>query len=183
MYPLEARRPVIKLAFFVFVISFCSGAHAATGTLTAQTVVDTSCTVTTTGLTFGAYDPIVAHAASALDNGNTASVNITCIKGTTATIALGNGNFYVSPSGPRRMQNTGKASVFLNYELYKPPSNLPGTACAFPGATPWNSSNTLVAPSAPNKNSRTFNVCGTVPAAQDVEVGTYSDTVMVTVSF
>jgi spore coat protein U-like protein len=37
--------------------------------------------------------------------------------------------------------------------------------------------------SAPNKNSRTFRVCGTVPAGQDVEVGTYSDTVVVTVNF
>lgn len=145
--------------------------------------MDTACTVTTTGVTFGPYDPIVANATTSLDNGTSGTVAIACVKGSTATIALGSGNNFAPPAGPRRMQNASKPTVYLTYELYLPPSNLAGTACTFPGTTVWNATNTLTAPAAPNKNSRTFNVCGTVPATQDVEVGTYSDTVTVTVSF
>ena len=156
-------------------------AWAGTGTLTAQVAVDTFCTVATTALAFGAYDPIVANTTSDLNNGTTASVAITCVKGSSATIALGNGlNF---GSGTRNMQHATHPTSLLAYRLYQPSSLSPGAGCTFPGATTWDGTSILTPAPAPDKNSRTFNVCGTVPAGQDVEVGTYSDTIVVTVNF
>jgi spore coat protein U-like protein len=83
------------------------------------------------------------------------------------------------------MQHATKATELLTYELYMPSTTATNAPCSFPGTTIWRSSGlNLFSPgSAPNKNSRTFRVCGTVPAGQDVEVGTYSDTVVVTVNF
>lgn len=172
-------RPVLGLASFVLALGACVTSQAGTGTLTAQVLVNTSCTVLTTALSFGVYDPILANASAPLNNGTTGTVSIACVKGTNATIALDNGT---SGAG-RRMRNASNPSVYLPYELYQPPNSQPGTACVFPASTVWNATNPLAPPAAPSKSSRSFNVCGTVPAAQDVEVGTYSDTVTVTVTF
>jgi spore coat protein U-like protein len=173
--------PVARLASFVFASVLSFGACAGTGTVTAQASVNTLCTVATTALNFGPYDPLVVNTTANLDNGTSASVSISCVKGSPATIALGNGAHFSGTN--RRMQNASKPTVLLTYELYQPPTNAANAACAFPGTTVWNGVNVLAPVSAPDKNSRTFNVCGTVPAGQDVEAGTYSDTVVVTVSF
>lgn len=172
-------RPVLGLAAFLLG-TLPASVHAGTGTVSAQASVDTYCTVATSALTFGPYDPIQANVSANLDNGTTASVTVTCVKGSNATIALGNGSNFLT--GSRRMKHASKAS-FLTYELYKPPSLVPNAACSFPGSSVWNATSPLVPGSAPDKNSRRFNVCGTVPAGQDVEAGTYSDTVVVTVNF
>lgn len=174
-------RPVARLASVILGLAWAAVAQAGTGTVSAQSTVDTFCTVTTTALNFGPYDPIVANTTASLDNGTTGSVIITCVKGTSATIALGNGLYFAG--GTRQMQHATKATVFLAYQLYQPPSNAAGATCTFPASTLWSSTSTLTPPAAPDKNSRTFNVCGTVPAGQDVEMGTYSDTVVVTVTF
>lgn len=174
-------RPVARLAFVILGFAWAAMAQAGTGTVSAQTTVDTFCTVATTALAFGSYDPILANTTAALNNGTTGSVVITCVKGTSAVIALGNGLYFAS--GTRQMRHATKTTVFLTYQLYQPPSNAAGAACTFPATTLWSSTGTLTTTAAPDKNSRTFNVCGTVPAGQDVEMGTYSDTVVVTVTF
>lgn len=157
-------------------------ACAATGTLTASTQVDAFCTVTTTALVFGAYDPIVGNKTQALNSGSGA-VNVTCVKGSSAAISLGLGSF--ANGTTRRMRHATTTTEFLTYELYQPANATPNAACTFPGTTVWGSagSNILSPTAAPNKNSRTFNVCGTVPAGQNVEVGSYADTVTASVSF
>jgi spore coat protein U domain-containing protein, fimbrial subunit CupE1/2/3/6 len=173
-------RPVARLASFVLGLASCTGVYAGTGTLTASTSVDTFCTVGATALAFGAYDPILANKTAALNG--TASISIACVKGTSPTIALGLG---ANASGAARRMKHATKLVFLTYELFKPPSTVAGAACTFPGTVVWGSAGAnLFSPgAAPSKNSRTFNVCGTVPAGQNVEVGSYSDTVVVTVNF
>ena len=179
--PVPAR-PVLRLASFVLAAVFGSAACAGTGTVTAMASVDTFCTVTTTALDFGPYDPILANQSAALNNGN-ASVSVTCVKGSTPTIGLGLGAH--ASGSTRRMQHATKPAELLSYELYQPASTVPGTPCTFPATVVWGTTGVnLFSPgSAPNKSSRTFQVCGTVPAGQDVEVGAYSDTVVVTVNF
>jgi spore coat protein U-like protein len=172
--------PVARLAFVILVVA-SGAASGGTGTVTAQSSVNTFCTVATTALSFGAYDPIVANTVTDLNNGTTGSVTITCVKGTSATIALGNGANYSAST--RHMKHATVATELLPYQLYLPPSNTPNATCTFPGATPWIGATVLTPAAAPDKNSRAFNVCGTVPAGQDVQVGTYSDTVVVTVTF
>jgi len=158
----------------------CVAAVAGTGTLTASVAVDTNCSLSTSPVAFGAYDPIVANTTAALNAAG--SVSIACVKGTAPSIALDLG-LHASGSA-RRMQHATVATTFLGYELYKPPNTTPGAACTFPATTVWGSGSSAFSPgAAPSKNSRTFNVCGTVPAGQNVEVGTYSDTVTATVTF
>ncbi len=65
-------------------------------------------------------------------------------------------------------------------------NNTPGTACTFPAATAWGNTvgtNTLGLSNSPGKASRTYNICGTVTAGQDVSVASYSDTVVATINF
>ena len=173
----------MRLASFVLVWWCCASAWALTGTVTATASVGTFCTVATTALTFGPYDPIVVNQTSALNNGTTGTVTVTCVKGSAPTIGLGLGTH--ASGTTRRMQHTSKPTEFLTYELYMPPGTAADTACTFPATVVWGTSGAnLFSPGgAPNKNSRSFRVCGTVQAGQDVEVGTYSDTVVVTVNF
>jgi spore coat protein U-like protein len=156
-----------------------SHANAATATanLTVQTQVTANCTISTSLVDFGSYDPVVAN-ASAAKTGN-GSVTIACTKGSAPTIGLGLGS---NASGSVRRMTNG--SDMLTYELFLPPNTTPGTAC---GAltTVWGTSGAnLFTPTAPaNKNARTYNVCGSVAGGQDVGVGTYTDTVVATVTF
>ena len=76
-------------------------------------------------------------------------------------------------------------SDMMTYELYQPPDSTPGTACSYGSATVWgNSGGSLFTPAtAPNKNARTYNICGEVAAGQDLPFGSYTDTVVATVNF
>jgi spore coat protein U-like protein len=77
------------------------------------------------------------------------------------------------------------ATNLLQYNLFQPPSNTPGTACTFPGTTAWTTigAGLLTITTAPTKVARLYNVCGTIPAGQDVAADTYSDTVGATINF
>ncbi len=151
------------------------------GTLTARTSVAKNCTVATTPVAFGNYDPIGANLSSPLNTSG--SITITCVKGTTPTIGLDLG---LNASGStRRMIDSPPSGTYLNYELYQPPDNLAGTACSFPGATVWGSAgaNLFSPTAAPSKAARTYSICGTVPAGQNPNAGSYTDTVTATVTF
>lgn len=173
------RRPALRLASFILGLA-TSAAFAGTGTLTASVLVDTNCSLSTSSVTFGQYDPIVANTASDLNA--TGSITIACVKGSAPSIGLDLG-LYANGS-TRRMRHATVTTTFLTYALYQPPGTTPNVACSFPGSTVWGTGANVFAPgAATNKNSRIFNVCGTVPAGQNVEVGTYSDTVTATVTF
>jgi spore coat protein U-like protein len=159
-----------------------TAAYAGVGTssFTAQASVNTNCTILTTPVAFGGYDPIGAHRTANLDA--TGAITVACVKGTAPTIALGLGS---NPSGSVRRMKDVPSGDFLSYELYQPPSNTPGTPCSFPGTTVWGTAgaNLFSATSAPGKGARTYNVCGSVSAGQNPSIGTYSDTVIATVNF
>ena len=72
--------------------------------------VASNCVMTAGSVAFGAYDPLVTHAAANLDQ--TGSVSVACVKGTVANVGLGDGSNF---SGSRRMSN---GTDFLDYELY-----------------------------------------------------------------
>ena len=157
--------------------------HAATANanLSVTASVTANCTISTTAVAFGAYDPVVANASTAL-NGN-GSVNIACTKGSAPSITMDLG---ANASGSQRnMLITGGGSDVLAYQLYQPPNTTPGTACTFPGSTVWGTSVAQTfTPTAPSsKTGRTYNVCGTVAAGLDVSVGSYQDTIVATVNF
>jgi spore coat protein U-like protein len=155
-------------------------AATATANLVVTASVAAKCTITTSPLDFGAYDPVVANATTAQNA--TGSVTVACTKGSTGlSIGIGNGNNF--SGGTRRMAGGGD---FLTYAIFRPPDNTPGTACAFPGTLAWGTTigtDTLALTNAASKSPRTYNVCGTIPAGQDVTVATYGDTVVATINF
>ena len=172
-------RPITPWIACVALLCAFAQAWAAPGTssLTATASVNTNCSVTTSAVAFNTYDPIVANVSTALNA--TGAVTVACVKGTAPTIAFGLGSY--ATGSTRRMSN---GTAFLIYELYQPPSTTPGTACSFPGTTVWGTGvNALSATAAPDKNPRTYYVCGTVAAGQNPSVGTYTDTVVATVTF
>lgn len=146
-------------------------AQTATANLNVTATVQNKCTVTTTAVSFGVYDPIVDHASTPLDG--TGAVIVACTKGAAGTrIDLGLG---AHASGSIRGMQAG--AEVLTYELY---SNAGRT-------TVWGSGAGVgggVSPTpAPSSAARTFDVYGRVAAGQDVGVGSYSDVVVATINF
>ena len=163
--------------------AFASAASAQTASdnLSVSATVADSCTITTSPLAFGAYDPVSANASTALDGSG--AVNVTCTKGSTGiTVTLGLG---ANASGAIRRMTDG--TDFLAYELYHPSATTPSAGCTFPGTQVWGTAGgAIFTPTGVTWDAtvaQVFNVCGTVPAAQNVGAGTYNDTVVATVNF
>jgi len=152
-------------------------AGTANSNLAVNASVASNCTISTAAVAFGAYDPIVTNAATAL-TGN-GSITIACTKASVPTLKLDLG---ANPAGAVRQMANGAER--LPYELYQPPTNVAGVAC---GAltTVWGTAgaNILTTVAAPSKAARTYNVCGSIPGGADVAVGAYADTVIATVTF
>lgn len=157
-----------------------AGSAVANPALSVTASITANCTITTTAVAFGAYDPVVANAATPLNA--TGTVTIACTKGSAPNITLGLGA-HASGSQPN-MLNGGNADV-MAYNLFQPPNNTPGTACTFPASQAWGTSGAAIfTPTVPTgKAARTYNICGTVGAGQDISVGSYTDTVVATVNF
>jgi spore coat protein U domain-containing protein, fimbrial subunit CupE1/2/3/6 len=154
-------------------------AGSASTNLAVSANIANNCTISTTAIAFGAYDPLVTNAAAPLDGNGT--VSIACTKGSTTTLALDLGS---NASGSTRRMSDGSGD-FLDYEAYQPPNNTPGTACSYTSPTVWGTSgaNLFTPAVAPSKASRTYNVCGEVAAGQDLPSGAYNDTILATVNF
>lgn len=146
--------------------------------LAVSASVTANCTITTSAVAFGTYDPVSANASAALPGNG--SVTVACTKGSAPNITLDLGS---NASGSTRRMKAG--TEFLSYELYQPANTTPGTACAGTETQVWGSTGSAIfTPTAPgSKSARTYNVCGTVAGGQDVSVGTYNDTVVATVNF
>lgn len=135
-----------------------------------------SCSVATTGITFGVYDPV----STTDKNNNSGTVTITCATtqrttGTTATITLtaGSGTF------AQRVMKNGSNS--MNYNVYRDSAYSQvwgdGTSSTFTsswvGAT--DNGSTVAVP---------FTLYGKIPALQyNVVPGSYTDSLTVTVTY
>lgn len=164
--------------FFASLIVFSNVyAGTATANLAVSATVASNCTISTTPLAFGTYDTITGTAVN-----GTGGVTVTCTKGASGlSVGLDNGGNF--SGGTRNMTSSGNS---LAYSLYQPPNNTPGSACTFPGTTAWGNTvgtNTLGLTNAPSKSARSYNVCGTIAASQDVPAGSYTDTVVATINF
>jgi len=144
-------------------------AATATANLGVSATVTNNCTISTSALAFGSYDPVVANASTDLDG--TGTVTVACTKGVSATVGLGLGS---NASGSTRRMNDGSGN-FLTYELYQDSGH----------TTVWgNAGAGLLSPAAaPSKAARNFTVYGQVVSNQDATAGSYSDTVVATVNF
>jgi len=180
------KKSLLHLSFAAALLPLCSIASAATDTTTiaVSATVSQGCSISTTAaLAFGAYDPIGANATAALNA--TGQISVACSKGATKlTIGMGPGTHAVGAQ--RQMQKGEGGTDVLLYNIFQPPSNIPGVACAATGITAWNSTapaGVLALLSPTSKEARLYNVCGTIPAGQDATIGAYTDTVIATLNF
>jgi spore coat protein U-like protein len=167
---MRARRAAIaSVAFALGLLS--------TGALAAYT-----CSISTPGLKFGAYD---VFAASAVNGSGTLAVTCSLIAPAadgkvsyTITLSTGGSNSFVQ----RLMSNTTSSSNTLGYNLYTSNtySVVWGDGTGATGTiTGTMQLNRITNPS----QSVNQTVYGKIPALQDAAVGNYLDTVTATVNF
>ncbi|TMA59681.1 MAG: spore coat protein U domain-containing protein [Deltaproteobacteria bacterium] len=145
--------------------------------LSISASVAAKCIVSSTStVAFGPYDPVTTNSATGADLDGTGSVGIKCSPGNGLSISVDSG---VNASGnQRRMQGpSGTSSAFLNYDVYSESTR----------TTAWgngsNGASALAITTSTNASERIFTVYGRVPKGQDVNVGSFSDTVQATVNF
>ena len=145
---------------------------AATSTTTPTITVNVAaaCQVTPQNLNFGTYDSLAAASLSA-----TTQLDINCSKSTQFTVELNAGQH--ATNGFNR--NMANGTNLLSYQLYTSSSHTTvwGDGTSGTGTI----SGTGTGPGAAHTITET--VYGLVPAQQSVPVGSYSDTITVTVSF
>jgi spore coat protein U-like protein len=145
-------------------------AQSANTPLLISANVAANCTISTTAVAFGAYDPVVANDTVPRDVAG--NVRIACTKGATPTIGLGLGN---NASGTVRRMAGSVAGEYLTYELYQPAgyTTIWGTTGA----------NLFAAGASTGRAPRDFAVNGRIVGGQDVATGNYNDSVVATVNF
>ena len=139
--------------------------------------VASSCTVTATDIAFGAYDPADTNATLGADASGT--VNVRCTRGTTTAVAaLDQGDNPAAGStcaNPQR-QMAGTGAERLRYDIYQDAAR----------NTPWgcDAANDQAIPTFTSSLTPVQLVTyGRIPAGQDAAIGSYADTVQVSVTF
>jgi spore coat protein U-like protein len=162
------------LALTLVVLAPAAFAGSAPANLNLSATVINNCTISTTAVGFGNYDPL-----SGAVNNASGTVVIACTKNATPSITLGNGNNFLVN---RRMTDT---TNFMNYEIYQPPTTVAGAACTWVTPVRWGTivGETFTPTASPGKAARTYNVCGQIAAGQDLAAATFNDTVVATVNF
>ncbi|MGC4089838.1 MAG: spore coat U domain-containing protein [Polyangiaceae bacterium] len=142
--------------------------------LSVSASVGASCSISTSALAFGAYDPVVANSSTALDG--TGGVIVTCTNGASTTVTLGQGsnaNTGSTDAAPLRRMRDGATSNYLSYTIFQDS----GHNTAWGNTTPTGLAYTGTG------SSTTLSVYGRVAAAQNVPAGTYTDVVVATITF
>jgi spore coat protein U-like protein len=170
------NRNSLALAVSLLALSVSGVAIAATDTenlTVSATVVETCIINSTTAVAFGNYDPVDTHSGSTLDN-SAGNINLTCTDDSLATITIGQGS---NPDGsstdaaPLRQMLNG--TFDLPYQLYLDSV----------GGTVWGDT-TLTGKSYTGVGTaENVTVYGRIAAGQNVPAGSYTDTVLVTVTF
>ncbi len=163
----------------LFILLGNAFAGTATSNIPVSAAVNSNCTISTTqNLAFGSYDPVSANDTTPLNA--TGIVSVKCTKGATGlAIGLGDGN------NVQTGQRYFDAGHTFAYNIYKPDSNTPSAACTA-YSTAWGNTlgtDTFSISNSTSKAARTYNVCGQIPASQDVATGSYNDTIVATVNF
>ncbi|MQQ99550.1 spore coat protein U domain-containing protein [Glaciimonas soli] len=159
---------LITTAVVLMTGSASANAATATSTMTNTVTISNNCTIAATGFTT-TYDPIVAN-ASTVQNA-TATVTTTCTLGDATTVTLDQGANAASGStaaAPLRRVKNG--TTYLNYGLYSDTGHtvtwgstgVSGTGTGLPVALP---------------------IYAQLPAGQAGAAGTYTDTVIATVTY
>jgi spore coat protein U-like protein len=148
----------IALAFALIAVAPATFAGSTPGTLTVNASVAANCTISAATLNFGAYDPVVTNDVANLDA--TTTMNVACTKGIAPKITAALGGTITNGTDTLNyllFSNTGRITTFVS-----------------PGFT---------MPAAPGKAPQTLTIYGRIAGGQDVGVGAYTGTTLVTVNF
>ncbi len=146
-------------------------AGTATSNLNVTATVSSTCSITAGTLAFGAYNPVTGTQVD-----GTATLSVSCTKGATATVTLGQGANAGTGSTDavpvRRMKDAG--TDFLGYSLFSDTGR----------STTWgNTAGTGESYTSTSSAASPLTVYGRITAAQDIPAGSYSDTVVATITF
>jgi spore coat protein U-like protein len=143
-----------------------SFAASATGTFAVSATVVKACTISTSALSFGTYDPT----ASAPDDAST-TVDVRCTNGTLYNVGLNAGTGSAATVTSRKM-TLGFNN--LSYALYQDTSR----------ATNWgNTVGTDTVSGTATVTTTALTVYGRIPAGQAVPVGNFADTITATITY
>jgi len=143
-------------------------AATATTTLSVNATVPATCTITTSAVAFGAIDTL-----SATPDDSTGTISVTCTNGTPWAASAGAGTGTGATLSVRKMVS---GANLINYALY---TNSARTTIWGDGVAP---TATIAATGTGSVQANT--IYGRVPTGQgSTPVGSYADTVAVTVTF
>ena len=162
------RSAFLGLTTVLLATAFSGQAQAATATATfgvSATVVK-ACTISTTALSFGNYDPT---SGSAVDGSSTVTVN--CTNGTQYNVGLNAGTGSGATISSRKMT---QGSYSLSYALYQDSAR----------SSNWgNTVGTDTISGTASASPTSLTVYGRVPAGQNVPAGAFSDTITATITY
>ncbi len=165
---------LLRSTLLTLLVLPAASAHAVTVTanLSVSAQVGGACAITSNGIDFGSYDPVILNSILALPG--VGSVDVACTLGTSAVITLGQGsNAAVGSTNAAPVRRMAAGSERLGYTLYRDALHLfPWGNTAMTGVAFLGTGLSIPVP-----------VYGSVPAGQNVGSGTYTDTVVVTVTF
>ena len=169
------NRKSLCVALSVFCVAAVSqSAFALTDTANLGVTADVTdnCTIDTSNVAFGNYDPIVANSSAALDG--TGTVTVRCTLGDAdPVITLDPGANAIGGTAAAPARNMLSGAATLSYTLYSEPTR----------TTVWG--NTALSGLAYTGTGTAENrtVYGRIAGGQNVPAGNYSDTVVATVTF
>ncbi|MFZ6639666.1 spore coat U domain-containing protein [Undibacterium sp. TC4M20W] len=168
MSAVTRNRLIRPIHLFLPAVSLCISASSLAATsnsnLSVSSTVLSACSVTGSSLAFGSYTN------TQIDN--SAAVSITCTNGTAYNVGLDAGGGSGASTAVRKM--TGSISGTLSYSLYKDSGR----------STVWgNTVGSDTAIGTGTGSAQSISVYGRVPGGQNADVGIYSDTVTVTLTY
>jgi len=167
----------ISAATALGIVAVSMPAYAGTGTsnMTVSSSIDTACSISTTNISFGAYDAVVANASAPLTA--LGGVSSTCTVGAGGNIKIGQGLNPVPDSSSdadpdRQMVHATDSTKFLKYEIFSDSDRL----------VEWE--NATGVPYTGTGGAEALVVYGSVNAGQTSAIaGSYSDTLIVTINY
>ena len=164
------------IALFIATLALAKPAVGASGsaTMTVTATVIATCTISSGNLSFGNYDAIGTNATAPLNA--TAAITATCTQGAAATVDIDQG---LNASGTgnamsRRMKGSG--TNYLGYAIFQDSAH----------SKPWGSKTSGTTVSVTGAGGTTpvaLTAYGSVPGAQNVPVGSYTDSDAVTINY
>ncbi|WPB59319.1 spore coat U domain-containing protein [Xylophilus sp. GOD-11R] len=168
----SAQSVLIALTAFAGAFVSMHSKADVTSNLQVSATVPVGCTITTTAVTFGNYEPQGTNAGNPADAQG--AVNVTCTNGSTTQVILGQGSHADDGSTNglplRRMTN---GTNFLSYGLFTDSAH----------AAIWTNESTGGVTHNGTGTPAELTVYGRIPAGQNVPAGNYTDTVQATVVF